>query len=233
MPKSRRSGWFRLLLLVCPFVPTGWLAAQQQRAVPIFIETESSRAFVKVGKTGLGHDHGAVGRIRRGVLRLGAATEAGQIEFDMASFVADTKDARRYVGLAGETDPDTARQVTENMHSAAVLDVQRYPTATFLVKSALPAQNQSSAERVQYVLSGDFTLHGVTRPLQLTAVAQATQRGWRVLTRFSILQTQFGITPFSKAFGAVGVADRLEIWGDVLLTTSAPQAQAPATGPRR
>ena len=32
---------------------------------------------------------------------------------------------------------------------------------------------------------------------------------------FSIAQTDYGITPFRKVLGAVGVADRLTIWGDL------------------
>jgi polyisoprenoid-binding protein YceI len=200
---------------------------------PIYVDTEVSRAYVKVGKTGLGHEHGAAGRLRRGFLRLGAATEAGVLEFDMASFVADTKEARQAVGLAGETDAATARQVNDNMRGPQVLDVEHHPTATFVVKSALPPKGQPSGQRVQYTLEGDFTLHGVSRPMQLTAEAQVTDRGWRVQTRFAILQTAFGITPYTRAFGAVGVADRLEIIGDVLLVATPPQAQTQKNTPAR
>jgi polyisoprenoid-binding protein YceI len=213
-----------------------WLPAQpiQSPTVsPIYVDGEASHAYIKVGKTGFGHEHGVTGKISRGFLRLGAEREAGSLEFDMASFVADTKDARQYVGLAGETDANTAKQVTDNMRGAAVLDVQRYPSATYVVKSALPAPTQTASSRVLYQLTGDFTLHGVTRPLQLIAETRATDRGRRVLTRFSILQSNFGITPYSKAFGAVGVADRLDIWGDVLLTTAPTQAQGSAAQPRR
>ena len=32
---------------------------------------------------------------------------------------------------------------------------------------------------------------------------------------FTLLQSQFGITPFTKAFGAVGVADELKVYGDL------------------
>jgi polyisoprenoid-binding protein YceI len=227
--------WRWMPALVCLTVSPQWLDAQQNPspATPVYVDADTSRAYVKVGKTGFGHEHGVVGHFRRGFLRLGAVGEAGLLEFDMSSFVADTKDARQYVGLAGETDAATAKQVTENMRGAEVLDVQHYPTATFVVKAALPAPNQPSAERVQYLLDGDFTLHGVTRPLKLTAEAQATNRGWRVLTRFAVLQSSFGMTPYSRAFGAVGVADRLDIWGDVLLTATPGQAQSPTQQPRR
>ena len=217
-------GWALVCLLATPVR----LGAQY----PTQVDCDQSRAYVRVGKTGLGHEHGAVGKLRRGYLRLNTGSDAGLLEFDMGSFVADTKESRQYVGLVGETDAVTARQVTDNMRSAEVLDVAHYPTSTYVVKSALPAEKQHNPQAMQYVLDGDFTLHGVTKPLKLLAEAQVTQRGWRVVTRFAILQSSFGITPYTRAFGAVGVADRLDLWGDVLLTVQ-PQAQQPAAAPRR
>ena len=41
--------------------------------------------------------------------------------------------------------------------------------------------------------------------------------------KFTILQTDFGITPYSKAFGTIGVADSLTIWGDLWIA-SGPEA---------
>jgi hypothetical protein len=43
----------------------------------------------------------------------------------------------------------------------------------------------------------------------------------RLQGSFSILQSDYGITPFSKALGAVGVADRLTISGDLRVATGA------------
>jgi hypothetical protein len=46
-------------------------------------------------------------------------------------------------------------------------------------------------------------------------------RGWlHVRGEFTIKQTSFGITPYSKAFGAIGVADRLRIHGDLWVAPS-------------
>jgi len=39
---------------------------------------------------------------------------------------------------------------------------------------------------------------------------------------FTILQTDYGITPYSKAFGAIGVANPLRIYGDLYV---APTSQ--------
>ena len=191
------------------------LAIGGQQLSPGQIDPHPSRVFMLVGKTGFGHEHGVEGVIKSGFLKLGAASDAGQIVFDMTTFQADTPAARQYVGLEGTTDADTQRQVNANMLGADVLNVRQFPTATFKVNSSLPARTQRSNAPPQYQLEGEFTLHGTTRKLSLVADATTTEGFLRVRGNFSILQSDFGITPYSKAFGAVGVADRMTIWGDL------------------
>jgi polyisoprenoid-binding protein YceI len=138
--------------------------------------------------------------------------------FDIGSFVADSDEARNFVGLSGTTDANTARQVTANMLASAVLDAARYPTATFTVLGITPLPQPSPRGLPQYQFTGDFTLHGVTRRMQIVADCEE-QNGWIHLRgRFEMLQSQFGITPFAKAFGAVGVSDQLSVWGDIWLS---------------
>jgi polyisoprenoid-binding protein YceI len=185
------------------------------------VSLELSRVYIFVGKTGLGHEHGIEGRLRSGWIRLGAAENAGEFVFDMPSFDADTNAARRYLGLAGSTDASTRRQVNDNMKGAGVLDVRRFPTATFRIRSALPAAQQSAATASRYSLDGDFTLHGVTHPLQIPVESAEDEHGTRLKGSFAILQTAYGITPFRKAFGAVGVTNQLRIHGDVRLAKAA------------
>ena len=69
----------------------------------------------------------------------------------------------------------------------------------------------------QYKLAGDFTLHGVSRPIQVVAEVAEKNGSTHLGGGFSMLQSQFGITPFTKAFGAIGVADQLNLCGDVLI----------------
>lgn len=187
------------------------------------IDTQLSRTYIRVGKTGLGHEHGVEGRIKSGTLKLGSSSGAGEIVFDTTSFQADTPTARQYVGLQGTTDADTQRQVNANMLGADVLDVRSYPTATFTVHSIQPLSAKGVA--TQYRLDGDFTLHGKTR--KLSVVAEATPMSGQIRLRggFDILQSDYGITPYSKAFGAIGVADRLTIWGDLWISTTAATAR--------
>ncbi|MBI1310726.1 hypothetical protein GC176_05410 [bacterium] len=196
--------------------PTGRVAEAPPK--PGDIDLKRSRIFVKVGKTGLGHEHGVIGRFKTGHVELDAAQQAGEMVFDMTTFVADTEEARRYVGLEGATDPATADKVTHNMTGADVLDVRKFPTATFAINSVLPAKEQKSQEGTQYILDGKFTLRGVTQPLWILATAIPQRDGsQRLRGGFLINQTSFGITPYSTAFGAIGVADRLTIYGELFL----------------
>lgn len=183
--------------------------------------------YVFVGKTGFGHEHGVVGQIKQGRIQLDAARDAGGLVFDMASFAADTAEARKLVGLQTPTDASTQQQVTANMRGADVLDVARYPTASFVIKGIARLPQPSQRGLPQYQLTGDFWLHGVSRPIQVIAEAEE-QNGWIHLRGgFSMLQSQFGITPFSKAFGALGVTDQLNVWGDLWISKERQVAARP------
>ena len=191
--------------------------ASTAQVQPAEVQTEASRVYVFVEKTGLGHQHGVEARLLKSSLALGASEDAGKLVFDMRSFDADTAVARKYVGLTGTTDENTRSAVNENMKGSAVLDVGRYPTATLDVTSA-KATGQTSAKGLPvYQIHGLFTLHGTQRPLSfMVEVEQA--RGWlHIKGAFSIKQTEYGIKPYSKALGAVGVADELRIYGDLFV----------------
>jgi polyisoprenoid-binding protein YceI len=83
-------------------------------------------------------------------------------------------------------------------------------------------------------MSGNFTLHGTTRPIKFIAVADTKARaGWTHLRgNFSILQSEFGMKPFTKAFGAIGVTDELQIHGDLWIAQQAV-ALKPSAGVSR
>lgn len=184
------------------------------------IDLEKSRVYVHVGKKGLGHAHGVEGRIKSGSINAKgyAANEiTGEIVFDVASFSVDTDEARKHVELKGTIAESTREQVTETMNGSDVLDVEHFPTATFKFKST--GMRFGSKGGPEYDLEGDLTLHGKTRPLKI--VVEQTQEDGRMRFRgdFTILQSDFGITPYKAALGTVGVADELKIWGDIWVAT--------------
>jgi len=136
----------------------------------------------------------------------------------MTSFVADSPDARKFVRLEGQTDPATQRQVNANMRGPDVLNVAQFPTAQFVIKEISKLPEPSKQALNQYELSGEFLLHGVTRPIHVVADAKDQGSWMRFQGGFTMLQSQFGITPFTKAFGAVGVTDQLTVWGDIWIS---------------
>ncbi|MCA9260920.1 MAG: YceI family protein, partial [Planctomycetales bacterium] len=215
---------------------TGIGTTTQTRPQPGQVNLEYSRVYIHVGKVGLGHEHAVVGKLRSGTLRLGAAAQAGQLVFEMQSFDADGAAARKYLGLEGDTSDSTRRQVNENMRGPLVLDVERYPTAVFQIDSSLPeppadSASQSAPGSARYRLKGKFQLHGASQPLEFVATA-APQKGWQhVNGGFRMLQSHYGIKPFTKAFGAIGVADELRIWGDLWVVPSPAETSSAATRP--
>lgn len=68
-----------------------------------------------------------------------------------------------------------------------------------------------SAGDGRFVLNGDLTLEGASRPVRL----ELTQSGDRVSGRTTIRQTDFGIKPYSAMLGALKVADAVDIALDV------------------
>lgn len=233
--------WLALLTLWTP-IGGGQAAAQPvvpaAPPVPGDLDTEGSRVYVLVGKTGFGHDHAIVGRLASGRVLLDAPQAAGQLVFDMPSFLADTPEARKALGLTGETDASTRKQTTDNMLGPDVLDVARHPTATFDIQSALRSQRPVKGGKPTVELVGTFTLHGVARNVVIPVEVQSVGPVLRLIGSFRIKQTDFGMKPYKKLGGVVGVADELVIHGDIRIAATpvagrpadltAPTAQPPA-----
>lgn len=179
------------------------------------INTTSSRVYTFVGKTGFGHEHAVIGEIKSGIIQLGALHNAGEIVFDMTTWKADTPQARKYIGLKGTTSASTQSEVNANMLGSGVLNVRKYPTSTFKISSAIPLKQQPSNGKTLYQLDGTFTLHGTSRKIRVIAEVTDNNQQQHLRGSFTIKQTDYGITPFSKAFGAVGVTDELKIFGDL------------------
>lgn len=232
---ARRTADWRLLATCSPLLLAlcwcsyGLVVAQQPAAAPPRaaapaalapgqVDANLSRVYVLVGKTGLGHEHGVEGRLAGGQVRLGAGEKAGELVFDMTSFVAETAEARAVVGLKGEGS--SANQVTTNMLGPSVLDVARYPESRFVIHAAVPVPVQAADALPEYELHGEFALHGVKQPLRVRAQLVQKDGKLRLRGRFSILQSRFGITPYKAALGAVGVADQLDIWAEIWIAAA-------------
>jgi YceI-like domain len=193
-------------------------------------DLENSRVYIKVTSgSRFGHDHGVVGQLESGWVKPGSG---GKLVFAMKTFITDTPDARRHVGLRAPIKPSDQKKSTSNLLGPDVLDVQRHPRATFEISTFDPVEGQEAGSPGLYQLGGTFTLHGVSRPLALRARLEPTTElaVSRLQGSFAIRQTHFGITPYSALGGMVSIEDKLDIWGEFVLHR--PDAQADASAPR-
>jgi polyisoprenoid-binding protein YceI len=219
MSSSNTVGWRGLLIVAGILAPIQLAMGQARGPAPVAIrggaiDADLSRVFIFVDKTGFGHQHGVVGRLKEGRLRV-APESAGRLLFDMPSFRADTEEARRKVGLGGAGSEQEQEQVTANMLGEAVLDVEHFPTALFVVTSVSRLEEKDPSGKSKLSLDGDFTLHGVTRHVRITATGTQERGFLHLKGSFPVRQTDYGIRPYKKALGAVGVADVLTVYGDL------------------
>jgi polyisoprenoid-binding protein YceI len=214
----------RLFLLSFVLAVSGVLVRASEERKPAAgtyqVDTSASKVFVKVGSaTRLGHPHGVEGKLKSGKVTPGGE---GSLVFDMASFTADTEEARKRTGLAKKkVSRNEAKKVTDAMRGPDVLDVKRHPTATFRITSMTPQDRQAAGQPGTYHFQGRFTLHGKEQPLKFTAKLERVGKSRLKLTgSFTIRQSDHGITPYSALGGLAKVADELEISGDLVLTHS-------------
>lgn len=205
--------------ILAAFTSSAWAQSVKDAKEPS-VDLKTSRVYILVDKVRLGHRHAVEGNLKSGKVTLNAKADAGQLVFDMSSFAADTDAARKHVGLEGQTDSDTQEKVTDNMRGPKVLDVEEFPTATFEIKSSLPTGKKSTDNNPLYELKGQFTLHGKTNPLTIVAESVLAEGSTKLRGKFNVLQTDYGIKPYSTGLGAVGVADELTIWGEIDLKPS-------------
>jgi hypothetical protein len=207
------------LAFLCFYAPSIAHEPTEKKWEPGELNTQFSRVFVFVDKAGLvGHQHAVEGRIKQGQLFVNTQlqnSKKSSIVFDMKSFDADTPLARKYLSIQSEIDEETRKKVNDNMLGLEILAVQQYPEAKLENVKWTPTGKMSKRNLPEHLLEGDFTLHKATRPIQ--ALCDVEQKdGWlHIRGAFRILQSEYGIKPFSKMMGAVGVKDELRIYGDL------------------
>ncbi|MEM6473425.1 MAG: YceI family protein [Planctomycetota bacterium] len=215
--KQIRISFAAFIFIVCSGVCIRQAAAQNAASQPEpgSINLEHSRVFPFVKGKGMGHSHGVEAKLKPSQLVLGAGVNAGRFIFDMQSFDVDTPRSRKVVGLSGKASGRARMKVNAEMHGPKILNTNRFPTAEFKVDSAVADGVDSKSEQPKYILSGTFTLVGQSRKISFPVTAQE-ERGWiHVRGKFAFKQSDYGIEPFSKAFGAMGVADTIEVTGDL------------------
>jgi polyisoprenoid-binding protein YceI len=101
----------------------------------------------------------------------------------------------------------TDRQKIEGTMRDEVLEVGKYPEIVF--RSTSVSATKTGDGQYQAKVAGDLTLHGVTRPLTITAQLEFGDAVLRARGGFSLKQSSFEIKPVSVAGGTVKVKDEL------------------------
>jgi polyisoprenoid-binding protein YceI len=184
------------------------LISPRARAEPrrYTLDPGNSQLTIHVGKSGVfgfaGHEHQVVAGTFHGTATFDP-DRIGQSNVDL-TFEAG---ALRVVDK-GEPSGDVP-QVQAAMVGATCLDAPRFPIVHFVSKTVAAAGAAGAGGR-DLDLHGELTIHGVTRPLTLRVHLEVKAGVLEAIGSTTIRQTDFGITPISKA-GMVKVKDELII----------------------
>lgn len=202
-----RLGSFALLAaLAILFMPApGTTGPQGGRQTFNLIPAESS-FWVFVGKAGLfsalAHDHEIGVKSFRGRITI---SERGIGEAGLEMEI----DARSLVVLDRKTDDATREKITRTMHTE-VLESAKYPNMFFKSVTVSDLTTGSGGE-FRFRLTGDLTLHGVTKRVTIPVSAFLTPGQLRAEGKYTLKQTDFGIKPYSAAGGTIKVKDEVVI----------------------
>ena len=181
-------------------------------AESLAIDPERSVVLVLVRRAGplarLGHNHAIVSSQETGVAWIGAdlSSSGFEVRVPVEGFVVDDPGARAGAGpdFEGVVPEDARRGTRSNMLRAEVLDAGRHPDVVVSASRIDGTwEHPAAAARV--------TLRGVTREFEVPLELRRDPQGLVATGAFAIRQTDFGMTPFSVAGGAVQVADEVEV----------------------
>jgi polyisoprenoid-binding protein YceI len=187
------------------------------------VDPAQSRVLIQVGKSGAfsflaGHEHEVETHAIHGVVHFDpqdALRASVRVEIDAATLRVTGK---------GEPPGDVPK-VQEVMLSNRVLDVRRYPTIVF--QSRRVDRKSGDGRVLDLVLTGDLTLHNVTRSLPVPLTVRIEGDKLTASGHVAIKQTDYDIKPVTVA-GVVTVKDALEIAFTIVAATR-PAAHVGAT----
>lgn len=119
-------------------------------------------------------------------------------------------------GSLAVTDKISAsdRQKIESTMRDEVLEVSKYPEISF--KSSGVSATKTSDAQYQARITGEITLHGVSRPLTITAQLEFGGNVLRAKGAFALKQSSFGIKAVSVGGGTIKVKDELKFTFDIV-----------------
>jgi polyisoprenoid-binding protein YceI len=109
---------------------------------------------------------------------------------------------------------DKDRQKIEATMRDEVLEVSKFPEIAF--KSNGVTATKTGEGQYQARISGDISLHGVSRPLTITSQLEFGDKVLHAKGNFALKQSNFGIKPVSVAGGTIKVKDEIKFVFDIV-----------------
>ncbi len=181
-------------------------------ATAYVIDPDRSIVTLRVYRAGrlarLGHNHVITSGNESGYVWTSGtpATSGFEMRVAVAELVVDDPAARAAAGLEFPgVIPDAAREGTrDNMLRAEVLDGARHPQIIVRADSLGGTWEQPT-------VAARVTLKGVTRMIDVRPAIARDAGSIVARGAFRVLQSDFGITPFSIGGGAIAVADAVDV----------------------
>ncbi len=108
-----------------------------------------------------------------------------------------------------KTMGDFERKGFQNVLQKQVLESDKYPQIVF--KAAGLTALKKDGDKRTFTLTGTFIFRGVTRQVSFPVTATFSKEAINANGSAKIKQTDFGITPYADALGAIKVGDEMTI----------------------
>jgi polyisoprenoid-binding protein YceI len=159
----------------------------------------------------LAHDHEiGVKSFSGRVVIPGAGAAGGLLEMEI--------DATSLAVLDKKPSEEDKKKIFNSMHNE-VLESAKHRKITFKSVSVSDVK-QTGNDAYSFVVNGDLTLRGVTKRIAVPVAATITPQQLRATGKYTLKQTDFGITPYSAAGGTIRVKNEVVVNFNIVAKTS-------------
>ncbi|MFD0691810.1 YceI family protein [Actinomadura fibrosa] len=173
---------------------------------------DDGRLLVRTGRSGLGrragHDLTIEAARWTAAVTAGATPAESSVEVTVEVEGLEVREGTG--GVKPLTDQDRA-EIGKNLRT--VLDARRYPVITFRSDRI-----EETGGEGRGAVEGDLTIMGRTKPVRIDAILAGAEGGdVRLRGEVVLRQSRWGIKPYSAFFGALRLADDVEVAFDLRL----------------
>ncbi|MBT8442179.1 MAG: YceI family protein [Gammaproteobacteria bacterium] len=189
-------------------LPVSYYEDALQRGDSVYrVDPDASLVTVYVYREGplarLGHDHVVADRAVSGLAAWSADATIARADLllTVATLTVDDPDLREQAGFESEPSADDIAGTRSNMLKS--IEADAYPEIAARVTLLRPPPDAR--------VSMELRWHGVTKVYELPIELDRDADRFSASGTFEVLQSDFGIEPFSVFGGALSVSDRLDV----------------------